>query len=313
MNAAHGRWCAALLLALLVGPAGAGPWEARSGQGLVVRIEQDVYRTRDGYVLSRRYPDGTADQQFGEQGSTVFSLGPDNEGPAALRMDEQGRLWVAGASLGATEQIQAVVLRFTALGKPDRAYAQSGRSAVQPAGRPARALDLLPMPDGSCYVAGLVTDSNGQERSGWWRLLPDGSVDPQFGLGGLWADSGRDSTEVLELSMAANGAVTLRLRRGQAHDAPVEAWTLAPGARVPALAGTPTAAGAVAVKPPGLAAATEPASFKQGGVPPDPAATASAPSPLRPLRGITSESALLGGVGLGLAVGLLGWFWRRRR
>lgn len=303
------------MLSLLPGLSWAGPWEANGPQGLVVRIEQDAYRTREGYVLTRRYPDGSADAQFGDQGSTVFSLGSDNEGPAALRTDSLGRLWVAGASLGAGDQLQAVVLRFGPLGKPDRSYARDGRSAVQPAGRPARALDLLPLPDGSSYVVGIVTDSSGQERSGWWRLLPDGSVDRAFGLGGLWADSGRESSEVLGLATAADGSVTLRLRRGTAADAPVESWTLAPQARLPVLAvamGAPTSVAPAAHAGPG----PEPASFKQGGDPfarPAGGPSAAVP-PLAPSAAAApSDRTLWGLLGLALLLGLFWAWWRRRR
>jgi hypothetical protein len=321
-----------LLLALLPALSWAGPWDARGPQGLVVRIEQDVYRTRDGYVLTRRYPDGSVDAQFGEQGSTVFSLGPDNEGPASLRTDALGRLWVAGGSLGAGDQLQAVVLRFGPLGKPDRAYARDGRSAVQPSGRAARALDLLPLPDGSSYVAGIVTDSSGQERSGWWRLLPDGTVDRTFGLGGLWADSGRESSEVLGLATTADGSVTLRLRRGTAADAPVESWTLAPQARLPVLAGTLAAPVAAAPTAP-AGSGPQPASFRQGSDPfaptaggpsaaaPTSAAAAAAAASAPAAAAAASTSDLWGPLGLALLLflllvvlpGLCWAWWRRRR
>ena len=127
MNPLHAT--AMLLLSLVCGPTWAGPWEARSAQGLILRLEQDSFRTRDGYLLSRRYPDGALDLLFGEQGSTVFSLGPDNEGPAALRLDDLGRIWVVGASAGRGDTLQAVVLRFDPLGQPDRSYGTAGRSA----------------------------------------------------------------------------------------------------------------------------------------------------------------------------------------
>lgn len=211
--------------------------------------------------------------------------------------------------------MQAVVLRFGPLGKPDRSYARDGRSAVQPAGRAARALDLLPLPDGSSYVVGIVTDSSGQERSGWWRLLPDGSVDRAFGLGGLWADSGRESSEVLGLATAADGSVTLRLRRGTAADAPVESWTLAPQARLPVLA--VALAAPTSVAPAAHAESSpEPASFKQGGDPfarPAGGPSAAVP-PLAPSAAAApSDRTLWGLLGLALLLGLFWAWWRRRR
>lgn len=219
---------------LLPGAALAGPWEAPGPQGLVVRIGQDAARTRDGYVLERVYPDGSVDATFGDQGRSVFSLGPDNEGPATLRVDAQGRVWVVGASLGADGRTRAVVLRFGAQGRPDPSYAQGGRSAVAPAGQQARALDLAPLPDGSALVAGQLIDAQGAERTGWWRLRSDGTVDPTFGLGGAWTDRSPGSTEALEVAQAPDGSAALLLRRDDGKGAAwLETWLLAPGATVP--------------------------------------------------------------------------------
>ena len=321
MNAVRATACGLLLVCLPSLSAWAGPWETPSAQGLVVRIEQDAYRTRDGYVLTRRYADGSLDAQFAEQGSTVFSLGPDNEGPAALRVDAQGRIWVAGASAGSGDRLEAVVLRFGALGRPDRGYAAGGRSAVRPAGRAARALDVAPMPDGSAYVAGIVLDASGQERSGWWRLLPDGTVDRQFGLGGLWADSGTGSTEVLDLlpgGDGSDGSLTLRLRRGSAPDAPVETWLLPAGARMPRLAGgVARVSGGAGSGPAGLvvAAGMPSAPVTLGNSPSDAPGAAATPGPAA-IAAVDapfgSETALwvacTGAAVLGLA-----WLWRRWR
>lgn len=228
----HGLACTLLAL---VAMARAGPWEAHNAQGLTLRIVQDVARTRDAYVLERRYPDGTLDTGFGQQGSVLFQLGPDNEGPAALRVDTMGRAWVAGASAGSGGTLQAVVLRLLASGAEDSSFGTGGRSATAPAGQRARALDLAPLADGSAYVAGLVTDAQGQERSGWWRLRPDGRVDPGFGLGGLWIDNGTGSTEAVDMATAPDGSVALGLRRGDGTRQQLESWVLSPGASAPRL------------------------------------------------------------------------------
>lgn len=214
----------------------AGPWEATTPEGWTVRITQDSFRERDAYLLERLYRDGTPDAGFGRNGSTAFVLGPDNEGPAALRGDAVGRWWVAGASVGTDNLPKAVVLRFLAQGVPDTSYAVAGRSAVAPAGRSARALDLLPQADGTSWVAGLVVDAQGNERSGWWRLRADGSVDPAFGLGGLWQDGAAGATEVVNLAAGVGAMLALGLRRGQGEAMQLEVWQLAPGAATPTLA-----------------------------------------------------------------------------
>lgn len=90
-------------------------------------------------MLTRGYPDGSVDTGFGQQGSILFSLGPDNEGPGALRLDPTAGIWIAGATAGRGDTLQALVLRFLAHGAADAAYAEGGRALTAPAGRKARA------------------------------------------------------------------------------------------------------------------------------------------------------------------------------
>jgi hypothetical protein len=236
----HSRLTLRLLLGLLIllcpqGPASAAAWAATTAQGQTVRIVQDSYRLRDGYLLERVYPDGSIDPAFGQQGVTAFRLGLDNEGPAALRLDGAGRLWVAGASLGADGRGQAVVLRFTPQGLLDPTYANQGRSAAAPAAMQARALDLLPSPDGSTWVSGLIINAEGQERSALWRLMADGRVDSRFADGGLWVDQVAGETEALAFEQTPDGSLALGLRRGQGATAMLELWTLTAGQARPQL------------------------------------------------------------------------------
>jgi len=321
----------------------AGPWEATTPEGWTVRITQDSFRQRDAYLLERMYRDGSADAGFGRNGTSAFVLGPDNEGPAALRGDATGRWWVAGASVGADNSPQAVVLRFLVHGLPDTSYAVAGRSAVAPAGRGARALDLLPQADGTCWVAGTVVDAQGQERSGWWRLRADGSVDPTFALGGLWSDSTAGATEVVTLAIGDNGVVALGLRRAHAAENQMEVWQLAPGGVMPTLvarsaSGTSVAArliwrdgswrwldnAGLALDPPAATASAVAVATAGSALPTPPAPAASAPA------GVAIETAVATAVArpdpptsllptaLGIALlaavtGALALWWRRRR
>lgn len=203
--------------------ASASAWEVAAPGGLKWRIVEDSTRTRDGYVLERRYADGRADAQFGDGGSVVFALGPDNEGPATLRVDAAGRAWIAGASQG-PEGLRAVLLRFTANGLPDPQFGVDGRAAVAPAGAQARAGEVLALDDGSAWVAGVVLDAAGQERSGVWRLRADGSVDSRFGTRGLWQDAEAGATAISGIQQAPDGSITLGLRRLTAGQPWLETW-----------------------------------------------------------------------------------------
>jgi len=215
----------ALLLLTCAGDAHSGDWSAEMPGGLRVAVVQDAARTRDGYLLERRYPDGRPDAQFGDDGSVVFMLGPDNAGPAALRLDAQGRAWIASASQGTDGRLQAVLLRFRPDGRPDGSFGTQGRSATAPAGREARATDVLPLEDGSAWVAGVVVDGQGAERSGLWRIGADGRIDPRFGLGGLWTDNGAGEADVGGLERGPDGELALGLRRAEGGRGVLELWT----------------------------------------------------------------------------------------
>lgn len=211
--------------------ASANPWQVDLANGLRLQVAERSALSREGYFLERTYPGGEPDPTYGSGGRTLFRLGPDNDGPTVLKADAQGRAWVGGSSFDAGSR-RAVVMRFTDQGMPDASYAQGGRSATGPAGAQARVSDLLPMPDGSAWVAGMVVEASGNEHSGWWRLLPDGRVDPQFGIGGLWQDNQPGVAEPMSLTLGADGSVALVLQR-QGDAARQELWVQAPGASAP--------------------------------------------------------------------------------
>lgn len=176
-----------------------------------------------GYRLERQGADGRPDAGFGSGGTMPFTLGPDNDAPAMLRVDAQGRAWVAGATeAGGT--LRPVVLRWTAAGQPDRSFGAGGRSQAVPAGREARATAVLPLDDGGAWVAGVVVDAQGDERSGLWRLRADGQLDSSVGLAGLWSDTGRNS-EPADLARAPDGHFAIALRRAEGARTVLETWT----------------------------------------------------------------------------------------
>jgi len=218
-----------------------------------------------------------------------------------------------------------------------------GLSLSRRPGRGARALDLLPQADSTCWVAGTVVDAQGQERSGWWRLRADGSVDPTFALGGLWSDSTAGATEVVTLAIGDNGVVALGLRRAHAAENQMEVWQLAPGGVMPTLvarsaSGTSVAArliwrdgswrwldnAGLALDPPAATASAVAVATAGSALPTPPAPAASAPA------GVAIETAVATAVArpdpptsllptaLGIALlaavtGALALWWRRRR
>jgi uncharacterized delta-60 repeat protein len=195
---------AVLLLAAAAAPiAWAGPWTVRDAAGATWLIVQDN-EGNETYEVERRLPDGKADPAFGNDGRAPIRMGPDDDVPAALRVDATGRVWVAGSTQDVGEA-QSSVLRLTPDGKPDAAFGKAGRSLAGPTGGELWAYDLLPLPDGSALVAGDQQGDDGDDHVTLWRLKPDGQLDTAFGGRGMWQRPGTDSAHTVAMAEGPAG------------------------------------------------------------------------------------------------------------
>lgn len=323
----------ALLLTLALNAAAAteNPWQALGPGGAIYELKASDTPTNSPWRVQRR-SGGGADAGYGERGSAAVSLGPDQEEPAVLRVDAQGRAWVAGASDGA-EGLRAVVLRFLDSGLPDRRFGVNGRASLAPAGHEARALDLQVQEDGSAWVAGTVTDTGDRERVGVWRLREDGSLDMRVPKG-LWMDEERGEAELAGLRRAPDGGMALGLRRADATRVLLETWTWRDGQtprRTETVAVSPQSAMALqlawqdgiwrwtdtsvplAAAPAVTAAAPDPVREAPAAAIATPFSERSAASAVAPAQAQEEEHAWAAGWWLLLPAGLGAlWWWRRQ-
>jgi uncharacterized delta-60 repeat protein len=224
----------AALLMLTASGAFAGPWTVRDAAGAAWLIVQDN-EGNETYQVERRLPDGKADPAFGTDGRAAVRLGPDDDVPAALRVDATGRVWVAGSAQDVGEA-QSSVLRLLPDGTPDPAFGKTGRSLAGPTGGELWAYDLLPMADGSALVAGDMQGDDGDDRVTLWRLKPDGQLDTSFGSRGVWQRPGTDSAHTVAMAEGAPGVFGVAAVVMQGAEPWIEVYANRPGSGAFALA-----------------------------------------------------------------------------
>ena len=123
---------------------------------------------------------GTLDRSFGGDGRIAIRLPGERMRPAALAVQPDGKLLVAG---GARDG-EALVVRFLDNGRFDPSFGTAGVARVA-FGLPVAVRGVAPQPDGRILLAGTATPEPGRERGAVMRLLADGSADPSFGAAGL--------------------------------------------------------------------------------------------------------------------------------
>jgi len=195
-----------LLLAACSSLALAGPLAVRSESGVQWRVNDDD----DPSLVEQRSANGKLDPGFGRAGRVELALGSADVMVAALRVDASNRLWIAATTVGGGVS-SPVILRLRADGLPDSTWGPGGRNIAAPAGQRLVVADLLPQADGSCWVAGNLIGSQGEQTAALWRLKPDGSLDHGFGAGGVWRRAGGDASRSLSLAEGPEGSIGLGL------------------------------------------------------------------------------------------------------
>ena len=159
--------------------AATGPIDG-DGSARIIELSMDV-------VLTRSLSDGSPDPTFGVDGRVVADYGgQDIVVDLAILPDGAivvlGRAWVFGRL-----NREVLVARFLTDGAPDPGFGVGGSILVDfgRAEHPARALAV--QPDGKLVIlgAGVRPDASTQHDLALARLLPDGTLDPTFGAGGI--------------------------------------------------------------------------------------------------------------------------------
>jgi uncharacterized delta-60 repeat protein len=200
-------------MALALDPTFGSGGAVSPGFGTQLALQPDgrilVAGETDGAIAVARYlPDGTPDSAFGTAG--VARLAPDSGtlAAAALAVDAQGRILVAGtrSTIVRVDPVEpyelkdVALLRFTPDGAPDAAFGTGGLVLTKPPGDHEFITDVLPLPDGRAVVVGSHVGGprayvDGRETFAL-RFNADGTPDATFGQSGFAAKPVTVSHEV---------------------------------------------------------------------------------------------------------------------
>jgi uncharacterized delta-60 repeat protein len=141
---------------------------------------------RFGYTILVRYlPDGRLDDTFGTGGRVTVSPVGTSNAASALLLQADGKLVVTGSGFTAVTPGTLFITRFQPDGSLDPTFGQAGTvtfvSPLQGAASSGQA--IIQQSDGKLVVAGAFPTSGATGLLA--RYLPNGSLDPSFGTGGI--------------------------------------------------------------------------------------------------------------------------------
>lgn len=139
------------------------------------------------FALARFLPDGSLDRSFGTEGAVATDFGEGGVA-VALALQPDGKVVAAGATgakgttgLGALAAARFALARYLPNGSLDGSFGEGGKVIGDFGWYGVLALGLLP--DGKLVAAG-AAKIGGRRIFGLARYLPDGTLDPAFGVKG---------------------------------------------------------------------------------------------------------------------------------
>lgn len=133
--------------------------------------------------VAQFHPDGTPDKQYGIDGISLVA-DPDSIVVNGWALQPDGKLIIVGSIGNKVPELQWYISRLDESGMPDASFGDNGVviKNIGPAFAEG-AFDVLPLPDGKILIGGYGEKSGGFHFT-LIRLLPDGTTDNTFGLGG---------------------------------------------------------------------------------------------------------------------------------
>ena len=160
------------------------------------------------FALARYGRDGSLDRSFGVGGKVLTQIGAGDAVANGLAIQSDGKVVAAGYSNPSfTTKTAFTLVRYHADGSLDSSFGSDGK-VVTPIGDVAAAFALVVQPDGKLVAAGFSANS-GPGVFALVRYMPDGSLDPGFGSGGVVATAVGSGT-VTSVATANFGLVVQR-------------------------------------------------------------------------------------------------------
>ncbi|MEI8007678.1 MAG: delta-60 repeat domain-containing protein [Bacteroidota bacterium] len=156
--------------------------------------------------VARYLCDGELDRSFGNNGITLTSVSDCEDIAAAIGLQGDGKIVVAGSSFNG-ESFNFTVVRYTTLGKPDASFGKGGIVITSLGDGDDKVSDLLVQPDGK-LVAGGSTFNGQADDFALVRYNCDGSLDQSFGNKGIVITSVQKGDEhIYSLALQRDGKI----------------------------------------------------------------------------------------------------------
>ena len=145
-------------------------------------------------VTIKYLPDGTPDPAWGTNGIVRYHGTYGNDEASGIALDSAGNVYVTGKSQGAGLDFDYVTIKYDATGTPDQSWDLDGTARYEGDFDDEAAALVLHEVEGEAHV--FVTGHSGDGTASDYvtiKYLPDGTMDPDWGTGGiLLYDGGLD-------------------------------------------------------------------------------------------------------------------------
>jgi uncharacterized delta-60 repeat protein len=151
-------------------------------------------------ILIRLNPDGTLDQTFADEGILLEYLTGISEG-YSLAVQPDQKILMGGYTL---PDYMGTVTRYLPTGQRDPSFGESGVVYLP---QTYEILDVIVQPDGKLLLYAWVPIAGNVDGTALVQLLPNGSLDPNFGTNGIFVSPNTDAEPPMDISMIGNNKV----------------------------------------------------------------------------------------------------------
>jgi uncharacterized delta-60 repeat protein len=163
-------------------------------------------------VVARLNPDGSMDNSFGTNGVVVVNIDNNLDGAAALALQPDGKIVVAGHS-----SFELAVVRLNSNGTLDNSFSFDGIAVFAIGNNSEELTDIVVLNDGKILSAGLTWGGANYDII-LLKLNPDGSIDNTFSFDGAVITNVSGNDYVSSMVVDASGSITLA---GSASSSPL--------------------------------------------------------------------------------------------
>ena len=155
------------------------------GRIILVGVGSGIWSKGINIALARYLADGVPDPSFGNGGVVTTTVGGDSEG-LAVTLQPDGKILIAGFA-GIDGGSDFIVARYQVNGVLDTTFGADGYVITDFFAGYDQANGIALQPNGKIIVVGGVEHGGGNRGFGLARYLTDGTLDTEFGQGGLMA------------------------------------------------------------------------------------------------------------------------------